>query len=94
MRELPVVSEVRLVTATEADQRRGLLGFVSLHIDGRIVVDGVALRRTREGRLTLAFPKRLDRQGRRHPVVRSLDDETRVSIEHQVFTALGLEAPR
>ncbi len=91
MRELPVVSEVRLVVATEPDQRRGLLGYVCMLIDGCLCVDGVALRRTREGRLALSFPCRKDGAGQKHYVVRPLDNAARVSIECQVLAALGLE---
>ncbi len=91
MRELPVVSEVRLVAATQADQCRGLLGYVSLLIDGCLHVDGIALRRTRGGRLALAFPCRRDRDGRRRAIVRPLNDAARVSIERRVLAALQLE---
>ena len=56
-----------------------------------LALDGVALRRTRDGRRTLSFPARRDRQGRDHPYVRPLSTEARSAIERQVLDALGLE---
>jgi len=69
----------------------GLLGWASFTIDDRIRLEGVAVRRTVDRRLVLSFPSRLDRQGKKHFLVRPLDDPTRREIEHQVFAQLGLE---
>ena len=56
-----------------ARQRDGLLGWLSLRI-GNLLLDGVALRRTSRGDLTLSWPARRDRGGRDHPVVWPVDD--------------------
>ena len=56
---------------------------------GCIRIDGAAIRRTRGGRLVLSFPAKRGRNGREWPFVRPIDDETRRSIEAQVFAALG-----
>lgn len=84
------VSCVAFTSAAQEDVERGLLGFISLLINGVLAIDGVSLRRTREGRLALSFPSRKDARGKLHPIVRPLDDATRVAIEQQVFAALGL----
>jgi DNA-binding cell septation regulator SpoVG len=96
MREPLLVSEVRFTSASSDDIERGLLGWASFTVDGNLRIDGVAVRRTLDGRLVLSFPSRRDGQGRRHAYVRPLDDDARRHVEHQVFEALGLsaEAPR
>ena len=83
------VSRVGFVPAGEGDVLNGHLGYVSFLLAGRVRVDGVTLRRTADGRLTLTFPARRDRHGGEHPYVRPIDDATRVAIERAVFEALG-----
>lgn len=88
MRDL-LVDRVSFESASAHDVATGLLGWVRFRLDGRVEVAGVTLRRTLEGRETLSFPTRRDRNGRLHPVVRPLDDATRLSIERQVLAALS-----
>ena len=78
------------VRASDDEIRSGLLGYVSVFL-GDLVVDGITLRRTAQGRLALSFPARTDRAGRRHPYVRPVDDEARHRIE---ATLLGELAER
>ena len=74
------------------DERRGLLGFLSLAY-GDFVFDSVAVRRTADGRMALSWPERRDRHGRAHPYMRPVSDEARRRIEHAVFSAaVGEEA--
>ena len=47
---------------------------------GALRVDGLVLRRTREGRLALSYPARDDAHGNRHFVVAPVNDETRRSL--------------
>ena len=84
------VTEVRFVPAEPRDRQRGLLGYVSFLLDGRIRVDGVVLRRTRAGELRLAFPARRDNRGTEHPYLHPVDTATREALEAAVFEALGL----
>lgn len=72
------------VRGSDDDIRSGLLGYVSVFY-GDLILDGLTVRRTADGRLTLSFPERRDRQGRRHPYVRPLDDDARRRIERAVF---------
>ena len=90
MYDLPHVSQVHLASASSPDVTRGILGRVRMVVNG-LVVEGVALRRTLDGRLTLAYPTRRDADGDRHFVVRPVDDRIRLAIEVQVFTALGVK---
>lgn len=89
MRSSLQIGDVRFTSS--ASDRSGLLGWVSLTLNDSVRLDGLALRRTLRARLTLSFPVRKDRSGNKHPLVRPLDNETRVEIERQVFEALGLE---
>ena len=77
------------VRGTAADEETGLLGFLSI-LYGDIVLDGITARTTTQGRLTLSFPERRDGKGRRHSVVRPVDDEARRAIEAAVFGAATL----
>jgi DNA-binding cell septation regulator SpoVG len=79
--------EVRVrswVRGSDADERSGLLGYLSIFY-GAMVIDGVTVRRTAEGRLALSFPERRDGRGRRHSIVRPVDDAARKAIEAAVF---------
>jgi len=93
MSESPRVSAIRFSAAPARDVRSGLLGWVSF-ILGDLHLDGVAVRKTRDGRLVLSFPERRDARGNRHPIVRPLDDAARRQIEAEVFTALQLDLDR
>ena len=90
-----VVEDVRFTPASERDLATGMLGWLAFTIDRTIRLDGVALRRTLQGRLALSFPARQSRGGRRHALVRPVDDEVRRDLEAQVLGALqaGETAP-
>ena len=90
MAERPQITILSFATAPARDRERGLLGWLSFGVDGLLVLDGVALRRTRTGRLTLSFPAPTDRRGRRRALVRPLDDRARRAIERAVLEALSL----
>lgn len=87
------ISNIRFTSATPQDQSRGLLGYLSLTIDDMLHLDGVTLRRTLKGKLTLSFPARRDRQGKDHPILRPVGQDARKSIEEKIFaeiqTAIG-----
>jgi DNA-binding cell septation regulator SpoVG len=74
---------------TAADERTGLLGYLSVFY-GQLVIDGITLRKTAEGRLALSFPERRDGKGRRHSVVRPVDDAARRAIEAAIFAEATL----
>jgi len=76
------------VKAGEQDVRKGLLGYVSVTY-GALVLDGIVLRRTAEGRFSLSFPARTDRSGKRHSYIRPADDQARQAIEADLLWQLG-----
>ena len=84
-----VVSDVRLTQSAREDASSGLLGWVSCTV-GSLRLDGIAVRRTADGRLALSFPARRDAAGRQHPYILPLDSAARRDLEHQVFAAIGL----
>ena len=86
------VSDVRYSPATRDDSAVGLLGYASFVVADVIVLDGVAIRRTRDGRIVLAFPVKHDRAGREHSLVRPVSNAARQAITRAVIEALQLRA--
>ncbi len=85
------IRDAAFTPATRGDETRGLLGFLSFRLGEGLRVDGVALRRTSDGRMTLSWPARRDRQGRDHAYIRPIDDVTRRTIEAEILAAIGIE---
>ena len=84
------VTRARLASATPQLRESGLLGFVECDLNDCIRIEGIALRRTLDGRRTLSFPMRKDGAGREVSFVRPLDDATRRSLEEQIYSMLGI----
>lgn len=84
------INELTATVAGPQDRKSGLLAWLRFRLDDLVVIDGVSLRRTRDGRLVLSFPIRHDSQGRQHPIVRPVDDVARRALESEVLEALGL----
>lgn len=89
-RSAPSVTSVRYTPSGERDRESGLLGWVTCTV-GDLVLDGITVRRTRMGRLTLSFPARRGRGGENHAYVRPLDDRARLAIEREIFAAIDLD---
>jgi hypothetical protein len=83
------ITEVRFFEAGPGDLKSGILGWVGFVLWRCVRASGVCIRRTRSGRLTLSYPTRLDRKGRKRFLFRPITDEARREIEAQVFAALG-----
>jgi len=90
MRDPLLVTDVRMLEASPAEVRRGLLGFITCTLGGRILLDGLTLRRSRAGRLYVSFPRPRDAYGRERAVVRPLNASAQREIEAQTFLALGI----
>jgi DNA-binding cell septation regulator SpoVG len=89
MVDRPSITSVRFTAASDWHRERGLLGFISCVLDGHLVLDGITLRRTLDNRLTLSYPEREDGVGRRHPIIRPIDDDARIAIEAAIIGSLG-----
>jgi hypothetical protein len=86
------VHSITFRAARPAQVETGLLGWAGFTIGEHLRVEGIALRKTLEGRCTLTFPARRLAGKRRHFYVRPLDDSARRDIEDQVLRALNIEA--
>lgn len=87
MRSSSTVSSVHFLPAGRFERERGLLGWASIEI-GDLHIDAIAVRRTFDGRITLSYPERTDRHGRRHPTARPRDSAAGVSLDRQVIEAI------
>ena len=88
MRDSLKVTEVDFMPANAAARATGLLGYARVVLNDWITVEGVTVRRTREGRLVLSFPIRTDQRGARHGVAYPANRLARDSIEGQVIARL------
>ena len=52
------VNEIKFHAATPSDMERGLLGWTSFVLNGAVLIEGVALRRSIEGKQKSPGPKR------------------------------------
>lgn len=89
----PELTDLRFTPAPSRLARAGLLGWATCRL-GPVVIDGLAVRRTRRGHLTVEFPIRRDSHGRKHALVRPIHSAAREAIRQQVLVAAGLgDAP-
>ena len=84
------LTSVHYTPASAKSERTGLLGYLSLGVGDVLMINGVTLRRTRDGDLRLAYPERRNGGRRGHPYVRPFNDAARREIERQVFKRLGM----
>jgi DNA-binding cell septation regulator SpoVG len=84
------LTAITISPASERDADDGLLAYVSIELDGLVRIDGVTLRLTEEGQLSLSFPSRTSRRGMKRALVRPTDRAARHAIEKAVFHALGI----
>lgn len=84
------LSGLRFTPAPPDNADCGLLGFVSFILADAVVLDCVAIRRTRDGRVVLSFPLKHDQAGRQHSLVRPVNDAARQAITRAVVEALQL----
>ena len=74
--------------ATVEESETGLGGYLVIMLDEIIQLDGITVRKTADGKLTLSFPARTDGHGGRHSYIRPVDNEARIEIERAVFKQL------
>ncbi|MBI3843544.1 MAG: septation protein SpoVG family protein [Planctomycetes bacterium] len=85
-----IVSGVQFHSADAEQAATGLLGFVSATLNGKLRIDGLALRRSLEGKVILSWPAKRDAAGQQHHFVRPLDSAARQEIERQILGALPI----
>jgi len=79
------ISAVRFRPASSRDQASGLLGYVSFTIGNLWVVDGIAVRRTRDGEMIISYPTRRDSRGREHAYLRPVNREIAKEAERIIL---------
>ncbi|MBU0755606.1 MAG: septation protein SpoVG family protein [Planctomycetes bacterium] len=85
------ISNIQFKPSGNKETESGICGWVSCTVDDRFHLDGIVVRRIRDGRMTLTFPASRDRYGNQHFIVRPLTNDIRRTIEQQIFQALGLQ---
>jgi len=88
--------DLHLTPAPRHLARTGLLGWARGRL-GHVLVDGLAVRRTRRGRLEVAWPTRRDAAGREHRLVWPVDRSVRDAVRAQVLAEVRrwlVEEPR
>ena len=88
------ITHVTFVRASRRHEREGLLGWVKCVVADTLVLDGIALRRTLAGRLSITFPEREDGAGRRHSYIHPVDRAAAQQIERAIFKALATKVTR
>ena len=84
------LNEFKFSAANRMEMKTGLLGWIAFTVNGTLRVDGVTLRKTAEGRLTLSFPAKTSRDGRKRPILWPISNTAREAIESLVFSQLHL----
>lgn len=82
------IGGLRYHAASSIDQRAGLLGWASFLLNDSLRISSVAVRRTRAGATTLAFPTRRDGYGIEHPIVCPISHSAHRDIEVVVLDEL------
>ena len=84
---LPVVTQAEFTPAPLRLLGSGLRGWICCVING-LQVDGITLRRTAAGSLTLVCPARRDLKGTQFPYVLPVDSVAHACLDQQIFAAL------
>jgi hypothetical protein len=79
--------DIQFTPGSPAERTTGLLGWVRLRY-GDLLLDGLALRRTRDGRLVLSFPRPSRRVGLARQLVGPAGPDVREQIESEVIAEL------
>ena len=87
MRDLFHAHSIEFSEASPGLRATGLLGWVSLRY-GDLHLDGLTLRRTRDGRTVLVFPEHRTRGGRVRAHVRPGGPDVHAQIESEVVAEL------
>jgi DNA-binding cell septation regulator SpoVG len=74
-------------SARPLDAAAGLLGYARVQV-GDLVIDGIAIRRARDGRNVVSLPARRDRAGVEHSVVAPVSSDIGRDLESQILVAL------
>ncbi len=74
--------------ARPLDVAAGLLGFARVQV-GELLIDGIGIRRARDGRHVISLPSRRDRAGAEHSIVAPTSSAAGRELERQVLSDLA-----
>lgn len=94
MSEPLAITHISFTTAQPHHRARGHEGWVTFVVAGAIRIDGVRVRRTEDGTLSLSFPARRDRSGHMHSLASPISASARQQIESKVFAGLADVLPK
>ena len=83
-----IVSDLVFTPSRIEERDTGLMGWIECQLGESLRLDGIALRRTREGRITLGFPARKSSSGAKHYYFRPASDRARREIEMAILGEL------
>lgn len=81
------ISVLSFRPAKPLDRATGLIGFARIQA-GELLVDGVAIRRARDGRHVISLPSRRSRDGQEFSIVAPANGEVGRALEAAVIDAL------
>jgi hypothetical protein len=84
------VSVIAVAIATPAQEQEGLLGWCQIEV-GPLRLAGLAIRRRRDGTITMTFPSRKDQNGDLHRQITALDPDLDGRIRAAVIAAYVAE---
>lgn len=87
------ISNLKMHPTSQLDRQRGLMAWLSMVVEDCLVLDCVALRKSKDKKYSLSFPARRDGLGKVHHYFHPRNEEARLRIEKQVFSILDLTQP-
>jgi len=88
LRPFPIVSDIRAARASESQRKRGVIAWVCCLLDGWFQLDGLCVRRTRDGRYVVSFPGHLDWKDVKRTTFRPVTREAHQAIERPILDNL------
>lgn len=85
------ITGVELRWAPDRDRDAGLIAYVAVTLNESVRLDGITLRRARNGSSYLAFAHRLDSRGRERWYARPLTESAKREFEDAVRQELALQ---
>ena len=82
------ITNVVFTPSRLADREGGLLGWVECSFGDWLRLDGIAVRKTADGRFTLAYPARKSGGGTKHHFFRPANDRARRELEVAILGQL------
>ena len=88
MRDVPMISDIRIARASESQRARGLIAWVCCLLDGWFQIDGLCVRRTLDGRYVVSFPTHFDERNVKRTAFRPVTREAHEAVERPILDNL------